>query len=163
VAGDGRIRFLSANAISAKIIADNNVFYGSDKIVGTIGAGISASNNWMQASAFVPECFDATVQGGSPGFINPGQRDFHLNSASACRDHGLNTLVFLDGEGLSHRGTPAQEYVAPTRSRARQNDNRLDIGAFEYSPMVLNSIQLRGPGYLLVFSSPGSPIPNLWQ
>ena len=133
VAGDGRIQFLSANATNAKIVADNNVFYGSDKILG-VGAGVRGSNNWMQASALVPDSFAATVQGGSPGFVNSTQRDFHLTSASACRDHGLNTLVFLDGEGLSHPGAPTEEYVPPMRRRTRQNDGRLDIGAFEYFP-----------------------------
>jgi hypothetical protein len=103
-------------------------------VIGTPGGGVSGSNNWMQASALVPESFAATVQGASPGFVNRAQGDFHLNSASACRDHGLNTLAFLDGEGLSHPGAPTEEYVAPMRRRTRQNDGRLDIGAFEYFP-----------------------------
>jgi hypothetical protein len=107
----------------------------------------------MQASALVPESFAATVQGASPGFVNRAQGDFHLNSASACRDHGLNTLVFVDGEGLSHPGAPTEECVAPTRRRARQNDGRLDIGAFESFLPVINGIQVRGRDCLLAFST----------
>ena len=48
IAGDGRIQFLSANASGATILACNNIFYGSDQIVGTLGGGISGSNNWLQ-------------------------------------------------------------------------------------------------------------------
>ena len=71
---------LSANAADARVVAHNNVFYGSDKIIGTVGGGISGSNNWVQISATMPATFFAAVQASEPGFVNRAARDLHFQS-----------------------------------------------------------------------------------
>ena len=101
VAGDGRIQFLSANATGATVVAHNNVFYGSDKIVGTLGGGITGSNNWMQTTATVPATFYASTTGSDPGFVNRAARDLRLTAASSCRNRGLNAFLYLDGAGVA--------------------------------------------------------------
>src|SRR5262249_51375332 len=133
IAGDGRIQFLSANATGATIVAENNIFYGSANILGTLGGGITGSNNWVQSSATIPATFAATVAGSSPGFINQQGRSFHLISASGCRNKGLNSMTFIDGTGTSHSGVPILEYVNHLINRPRPKDAQLDIGAYEYS------------------------------
>ena len=66
IAGDGRIQFLSANATGATVMAHNNILYGNDKIVGTLGGGISCSNNWAQTTTTVPATFYASTVGSDP-------------------------------------------------------------------------------------------------
>jgi hypothetical protein len=132
IAGDGRIQFLSANATNATIVAHNNVFHGSDQIVGTTGGGISGSNNWLQATATVPAALHESTQGSDPGFVNRAGRDFRLTAASACRDRGLNLLWYLDGNGATRPGLPTLEYSSHLQARPRPSDGQPDIGAYEY-------------------------------
>jgi hypothetical protein len=157
IAGDGRIQFLSANATGATMVAENNIFYGSANILGTLGGGITGSNNWVQSSAIIPATFAATVAGSSPGFINQQARNFHLISSSGCRNNGLNTLRFFDGTGISHSGLPILEYVNHLMNRPRAKDAQLDIGAYEYSAPSLTAIRILGNDCVLDFTSvPGA-------
>ena len=157
IAGDGRIQFLSANTTGATIVAENNIFYGSASILGTVGGGITGSNNWLQSNATVPATFAATVAGNNPGFINQQARNFHLASASGCRNKGFNSLIFLDGTGTSHSGVPILEYVNHLMNRARTKDAQLDIGAYEYSTPSISAIRVVGNDCILDFVSvPGT-------
>jgi hypothetical protein len=153
VAGDGRIQFLSANATGATVVARNNVFYGSDKIVGTLGGGISGSNNWMQSTATVPVTFYASTMGSDPGFVSRAARDFHLTVASACRNRGLNALLYLDGAGVAHSGLPVLEYVNHLQNRPRPSDGQADLGAYEYRVPAFSAIRLSGNDCLLDFTT----------
>jgi hypothetical protein len=153
LAGDGRIQFLSANAAGATVVACNNIFYGSGQIVGTLGGGIAGSNNWLQSSATVPATFYSSVTGTAPGFINVVARDVHLTAASACRNRGLNALVYLDGAGAAHTGLPTLEYVNQLQSRPRPSDGQLDLGAYEYRAPAFGSIRLHGNDCLLDFTT----------
>ena len=153
VAGDGRIQFLSANAAGATVVADNNVFYGSDKIVGTLGGGISGSNNWVQSSASVPATLYGSTTGSDPGFVNRVARDLHLTASSGCRDRGLNVLLYLDGTGAAHSGLPTLEYVSPLQSRPRPSDGQTDLGAYEYRVPAFSAIRVSGNDCLLDFTA----------
>ncbi len=153
VAGDGRIQFLSANAGSAAVIAENNIFYGSGQIVGPVGAGASGTNNWAPSTASVPASFAGTVTGADPGFANRLIRDLRLTSVSPCRDKGLNALAFLDGVGASHSGVPGFQYVTHLQSRNRPSDGTLDLGAYEYSRPLINGLVVIGPDCVVSFTS----------
>jgi hypothetical protein len=153
VAGDGRIQFLSANATGATVEAHNNVFCGSDKIVGTPGGGISGSNDWMQSTATVPATFYASTTGIDPGFVNRAVRDVHLTAASSCRNRGLNALQYLNGTGVVLPGLPTLEYVSPLQSRPRRSDGQTDLGAYEYRVPAFSSIRLIGNDCLLDFTT----------
>ncbi len=153
IAGDGRIQFLSANAAGATVVANNNIFYGSGKIVGTLGGGIAGSNNWMQSSATVPATFYASTLGSDPGFVNRAARELHLTAASSCRNRGLSALTYLDGAGVAHSGLPAFEYVNHLQNRPRPSDGHLDLGAYEYRAPALSAITVSGPDCLLDFSA----------
>ena len=131
IAGDGRIQFLAANAPGATVVACNNICYGSNKILGSRGGGISGSNDWMQATAAVPNTFVATVQGSDPGFVNRGARNLRLIAGSACRHRGLNVLTFFDGAGAPHSGLPTMEYLSLLQSSPRPTASQLDLGAYE--------------------------------
>ncbi len=153
MAGDGRIQFLSANATGATVVLDNNIFYGSDKIVGTLGGGISGSNNWVQTTATVPATFYASTAGSDPAFVNRAARDLHLTAASACRNRGLNALLYLDGAGVAHSGLPALEYVNHLQNRPRPSDGQTDLGAYEYRAPAFSAIRLSGNDCLLDFTT----------
>jgi hypothetical protein len=153
VAGDGRIKFLSANAPGASIVALNNIFYGSDQIAGTLGGGIRGTNNWAASTAILPSAFYGTLKGAAPGFLNLAARDLYLSAASSCRDQGLNVLAFLDGSGASQPGLPLFEYVFPLGSRARPRDAQLDLGAYEFRAPAFNSIKREGRECDLAFTA----------
>ena len=153
VAGDGRIQFLSANAAGATVLACNNIFYGSDNIVGTLGGGISGSNNWMQSSAAVPATFYASTTGSDPGFVNRAARDLHLTADSGCRNRGLNVLLYLDGTGAAHSGLPTLEYVNHLQNRPRPSDGQTDLGAYEYHVPAFSAIRISGNDCLLDFTA----------
>jgi hypothetical protein len=158
VAGDGRIQFLSANTAGAGILARNNVFFGSDRIVGSTGAGINGDHNWLPASAAVPATFGANPQGTDPGFADRSARDFQLSANSACRDQGLNQLDFLDGAGVSHPGLPTFEYVSSEAHRARPADGRLDLGAYEYvvpAPRIIGAVRTGDDFVLRIIAEAG--------
>jgi len=153
VAGDGRIQFLSANATGATVVAHNNVFYGSGQIIGTLGGGISGSNNWMQSSATVPATFYASTTGSDPGFVNLAARDLHLIGASSCRNRGLNALLYLDGTGAAHSGLPTLEYVNHLQNRPRSSDGQTDLGAYEYHLPTFSAIRFSGNDCFVDFTT----------
>jgi len=153
IAGDGRIQFLSANATGAVVVAQNNVFYGSGQILGTLGGGISGTNNWMQSTATVPATFYASVLGSDPGFVNRAARDLHLIGASGCRNRALNALQYLDGTGAAHSGLPALEYVNHLQNRPRPSDGQTDLGAYEYHVPAFSAIRLSGSDCLVDFTA----------
>ena len=157
VAGDGRIQFLSANASGATIAAENNIFYGSGQIVGTVGGGVSGTNNWAPSTATIPASFTGTTTGTDPGFVNRLARDLRLARGSPCRNLGLNALNYLDGSGAAHTGVPRFEYVNHLQSRTRPSDGQLDLGAFEYSLPLINSLRLSGGDCrVTITSEPGN-------
>jgi hypothetical protein len=153
IAGDSRIQFLSANAAGANIIAANNIFYGSPKVLGTLGGGISGTNNWLPTGATLPVSFANSLSGTAPGFINAQSRNYRLTSASDCRDTGLDVLSFQDGAGSSHPGQPVFEYLNHLKSASRSKDAQLDIGAYEYAAPSLIHLRFLGKDCLVDFTT----------
>ncbi len=144
VAGDGRIRFLDVTSPEAAVVAHNNIFFGSDRVVGLAGAGISGSNNWVQSTATGTASFQGSVGGKNPGFRDVAVRDFRLLPNSACRHRGLERMTFLDGAGASHLTSPEYQYVSPGAGRSRSNTSGVDLGALANSVVLINGIRLRG-------------------
>ncbi|HYF48717.1 MAG TPA: PKD domain-containing protein [Planctomycetota bacterium] len=131
VAATSGIHFFRINATGANLVAKNNIFYGSNTIVGMATGSISGSNNWLPSTASVPAGFTGNVQGTDPGFVNAGARDYHLTSTSACINRGTNSLTGYDGNGAAIGGTPTREYLHALSSTARPSDATIDIGAYE--------------------------------
>jgi hypothetical protein len=153
IAGDTRIQFLSANFSNATIIAENNVFYGSPQLVGTVGGGVSGTNDWAPSNATIPATFALTTTGTDPKFINRTARDFRLTVNSPCRNQGVNTLNYLDGAGSPHSGVPVFENLNHQQTRPRPSDNQLDQGAFEYHAPVINRIELQSTNCLVTLTA----------
>jgi hypothetical protein len=153
IAGDGRIQFLSANITNASIVAENNIFYGSSQLVGTVGGGVSGTNNWAPTAASIPATFAGTITGSDPAFANRLARDLRLTRSSPCRNAGLNVLGYMDGLGLPHSGVPMFEYVNHLQNRARPREGQLDLGAYEYSAPLINSIGFIGNNCLVFIST----------
>jgi hypothetical protein len=144
---------LSANVTNATIIAENNIFYGSGQLVGTVGGGVSGTNNWAQSSATIPGSFSATTIGTDPAFVNRAERDLRLTKNSPCRNLGLNVLNYLDGAGAARSGVPIFEYVNHQQNRARASDGQLDLGAYEYAPTIINDLRMSGGNALVSFNA----------
>jgi hypothetical protein len=153
IAGDGRIQFLSANVTNATVIAENNIFYGSGQLVGTIGGGVSGTNNWAQTSATIPASFGATATGADPGFVNRMARDLRLTKSSACLNLGLNVLNYFDGAGAPHSGVPVFEYVNHQQNRTRASDGQIDLGAYEFSQPIINNLKINGGNAVASFNA----------
>jgi hypothetical protein len=156
VAGDSRIQFLSANTTNSIIIAENNIFYASGQLVGTIGAGVSGTNNWAISTATIPASFIGTTTGTDPGFVNRAARDLRLLKTSPCRNIGVNSLNYLDGTGTTQSGVPGYEYVNHQQYRTRRSDGQLDAGAYEYSLPLINSLRINGNDCLVSFAAQSS-------
>jgi hypothetical protein len=104
----------------------------------------------------VPAAFVATTTGSDPGFVNRPARDLRLAKTSLARNLGLNSLSYLDGTGAAQLGMPAYEYVNHLQSRARPSDGQLDLGAYEFSPPLINSLRFSGNDCLVSFTAESS-------
>ena len=107
----------------------------------------------MQSSATVPATIYASTTGSDPGFVNRAARDLHLTGTSACRNWGLNALLYLDGTGATHSGLPTLEYVNHLKNRTRPSDGQTDLGAYEYRVPAFSAIRLSGNDCLVDFTT----------
>jgi hypothetical protein len=83
----------------------------------------------------------------SPSFVGELNQDYHLTALSAARNASGPLPSDVAAYPLN------QEYLKHQASRSRPVDAELDIGAFEYQPML--SILVSGSGSGIVTSSPG--------
>lgn len=165
IAGTSSIGFLRSSYINAAIVAVNNIFYGSNTIVGPgFTTNISGTNNWMPGTAVIPPGFINNTTGADPAFVNAAGTDFHLTSASTARDIGAASPVYLDGSGVSHSGIPVFEYVKDLGGTARIVNPPLDAGAYEFAgtvPTVLTCEVLFGTKSYNVLTTSRVRLP--WQ
>jgi parallel beta helix pectate lyase-like protein len=131
VAGAPTIRFLSATSPQASIVAEHNIFVGSNIIVGMPGGGVSGARNWLPTTAVVPPTWVESVRGTSPGFIDPVAGNYRLMGSSSAVDRASGPTPYLDGQGLPHRASPEWEYVSPTEASPRGVVGTRDLGAYE--------------------------------
>ena len=64
------------------------------------------------------------------GFVDPATCDFHLKAGSPCIDQGVAPGK-VDGFSLK----PVMQYVHPHDKQPRPDDGKLDVGAFEFTPV----------------------------
>jgi hypothetical protein len=102
-------------------------------------ATVAGRNNWL-ATGVDPGPLAGTVHSASPGFANPGAKDFTLAAGSAA----------IGAAGPSASGLPDREYYRDETERAmyRSRASALDIGAFEHTTS--------GPG----IGAYGAPLPG---
>ena len=120
-----------------RIVAKNNIFYGTTNVVASIsnGLSISGSNNWMPTGTVIDPTkatFTSTVYGTSPGFKDAPNRDYRLTASSACVNAGTDTLTYVDGAGVSHSVAPLESYLGGQGLFPRQDNGVLDLGAYEF-------------------------------
>ncbi len=134
IAGDRRIRFLQVGAPDSKIVAHNNIFIGSDLIVGENRGSVEGSHNWMPPTARIPEGVRDNRTGETPGFLMAEQEDYRITGKSACSGQGVSGLRYLDFAGKPQPGTPVSEYVPHLRLRPRPRESAPTIGAYSALP-----------------------------
>jgi hypothetical protein len=84
VAGTSSIGFLQMYASEAKIVATNNIFYGSSNVINANYGSITGTNNWMPSTATVG--------------IHGRNRDWSEGSAYAvCGTDALSRVCALSG------------------------------------------------------------------
>lgn len=132
VAGASTIRFLSLTSPGTAAVLTNNVFFGSDFIVGVTGGGVSGTNNYIPPSATPAAGMTSSIAAASPGFADAAGRNFRPEAASALIDRAVTATSYRDGAGASHAGAPGFEYAAPTSGTPRPSVGPPDIGAFEF-------------------------------
>jgi hypothetical protein len=146
IAGSPTIGFLRSSAPHSAIIAVNNVFWGSDTIVQPAFANaISGDHDVVQSGATVPPGFTNITTTGDPSFVNPAVRDYYLTGASACRDIGDGSPVYVDGDGVSQSGIPTDEYVRHLRGTSRLAYGALDVGVYEFGTSLPNEPRAPSP------------------
>lgn len=103
VAESDKMIFIQTQSPKARVVASNNIFVGSDRILGTIGAkplSVAGQNNLIPptATATAPDGWAGTIKG-DPRFVNAAKRDFRLRPGSPAVDAGVEQLSYVDGDG----------------------------------------------------------------
>ncbi len=116
-----------SNADGTRMNAEiwNNIIYGTKtaSLVEDASHGtVVGANNWLQTGA-APGPLTNTVQTASPGFRNPGAKDFTLTNGSPCINAAITSVY----------GLPGKEYYLNETNvcRWRIRPSARDLGAFE--------------------------------
>jgi hypothetical protein len=102
VAGDPKVVFI-ATLGGMRVVAEGNVFSGSDQIAQPGPGGISGRRNWLPPTAEVPAGLVDRVDGSDPGFVDAANGDYHLRAGSPC----------LAGVETRSRDRSGREHVSP--------------------------------------------------
>jgi len=115
------------DTVQTAAILHNNIFYGVNALAvaddpGSGGFTRSGSNNWIPSGASASGV-TGSIQGGDPGFANPGAKDYQLKAGSPCI-----------GKAASVGGLPTKEYYLneTTKLQYRPRATAKDVGAFEH-------------------------------
>ncbi len=151
IAGAATNTFLWSNWPSAAIVAENNIFTGSDLILNPASTGAATGSGcWMPATAVLPAGFTGCVQGAAPGFVDQATLDLTVTAVSPCRGIGISAPTYVDGAGGTQPAIPTLSYQAPMTLVARANPSSgLDAGAY-------SSVAGSGPQVALTAPSPGA-------
>lgn len=131
VAGNDQIIFIQLADQKARLVAGNNVFYGSDRILGTLhapAASVAGTNNLVPPKAVVPDQWTGTIKG-DPKFVDAAKRDFRLQPGSPCIGAAAKGLTYVDGDGVEH--DLAMERVPNPIHTLGPWPGGLDLGAYE--------------------------------
>ncbi|HUW81451.1 MAG TPA: Calx-beta domain-containing protein, partial [Phycisphaerae bacterium] len=129
----------------ADLVLKNNVFAGPSDILfdWQSGGGTITGNNNVFRTAMQPDVPAGVVDSifsNDPGFVSLGSRDFHLTSGSICRNAGLNNPTWKNESQQWVDGTPQYEPTTILTMDGRYDDGVLDIGAYEYTGVVLPTV-----------------------
>jgi len=130
IAGTPRVCFLRLSTDKSKGVVSNNIFIGSDKVVGEKGAGLKGTNNFFSAGGAAEL---GNSMKGDPGFVDAAKHNFHLGGSSPCRGRGLEAknLEYIDGDGKPQIATPDRQSVFPFGDEPRPAKGPLSLGAFD--------------------------------
>jgi hypothetical protein len=159
IAGVASNSFLWSNWPAAAIVAENNIFVGSDSIAYSGSTGpISGTANWMPSGATIPAPFSASVTGSDPGFVNAGALVFTLTQNAAARGIGLASPTFSNGNGNTQSAIPTLTYQGLGMLTPRINPSGgLDAGAYAYAAITgVPAVAIMSPGSGAVYAAPAA-------
>jgi Bacterial Ig domain/Right handed beta helix region len=131
IAGSPAVQFLWASSPESSIVAEHNIFYGSDTIVGMDGNGTVGFRNWVPTSASVPSTWSENLLGADPGFVDGSTGNYRLTAGSGAVDRASGPSVYVDGAGEAQVATPEWEYSATSGQQPRLQNGAYDLGAYE--------------------------------
>jgi hypothetical protein len=158
IAGAATNTFLWSNWPSAAIVAENNIFTGSDIILNPASTGpATGSGCWMSSGAVPPAGFTGSVQGAAPGFVDQATLDLTLTAVSPCRGIGVAAPTYVDGAGATQAGTPTLSYQALGMLVARANPSSgLDAGAYSSVAGSGPLVAITAPAPAATFTAPAT-------
>jgi len=158
IAGAATNTFLWSNWPSAVIVAENNIFTGSDIVLNPASTGpASGSGCWMTSGAVPPAGFSASVQGAAPGFVDQATLDLTLTAVSPCRGIGNAAPSYVDGGGTTRSGIPTLTYQALGTLVARANPSSgLDAGAYSSLAGSGPQVAITAPSPAASFTAPAT-------
>ncbi len=138
---NGNTTLMRLSSQDERCWAANNILYvtapGYKLALLNRDGSLTLQNNWIKAgwtashegTAFRGTILDqgGNLQGDEPGFKDFSSEDYRLNAGSICIDKGEELPSFIPMELRV-----LEEYVKHQGKRARDANNNIDIGAFEY-------------------------------
>lgn len=128
IAGTTSIDFLWTDLADSAIVADGNLFVGSDQIATGETGPVTGAANWMPSTATDPSGFTGSVLAADPGFVDAADGNYLLTAGSSARGIVPSGLTYLDGAGVSQSGDPTQQWQSLGTLVARSSP--VDAGAF---------------------------------
>ncbi len=130
----GSRRIFQLSDDSAKVVADNNIFYKSDPITYDLMAGtanLSGNNNWLSTNIVGTGAINNSLTGIFPNFVDTAVENYRLQCSSPCYNV-LPAYNYPPGHGLT------QQYVEHVQVASRPVNGYIDLGAFEapVAPLV---------------------------
>jgi ferric-dicitrate binding protein FerR (iron transport regulator) len=129
VAADPKVVFV-ATLGGMRVIAEGNIFSGSDQVALLGPGGITGRRNWLPPTATVPAGLGDRVPGDEPGFADADAGDYRLRSGSPCLGAGVEAR-YRDAAGRD-RVAPTVGPGSPLGVAARQGPPA--VGAFGPAP-----------------------------
>ncbi len=156
--GNTTLLRLSTASESADV-RDNIVFVtasGSHLALLDQAGTLVATRNWMKTGWAASFSGGAVTDGGQvtgsdPGFTNAGADAFELAPTSPCRD----TAVALAAACVPDH-VPVFEYVKHQSSRARTQDGKPDLGAYEFASTAGVPVAFDGPSRVVATPNPST-------
>ena len=128
VAATPRVQFVWVEKPDESLVACNNIFIGSPKVLNVASGKIKGVNNCIVGGT-APGL--TNTLSADPLFANAAAHEYHLQGSSPCLNTGATgeALTFVDGTGKSQKAVIDREQIFPMNSRARAKKTGLDIGA----------------------------------
>lgn len=105
IAGSPRVQCIILDDPKSNAEVYGNIFWGSSHILDNVKNSkvVLGRYNWMPKEANVPSGFTQSFTSSQPGFVNQKENDFRLTPDSPLIQPPMDTLIYIDGDGITRR------------------------------------------------------------